>query len=353
MTGGNGTDTAIWTTWSDWTEGYTGSWEAYSESGVDISTIMSARFPYGLLKVGSGSSAVYDEIDFVHKQAISRVSRVAYSDEARAAAAAAGRAYEFDENYIYQARASEVVNSITIDEKYTVSEHGLEYFASSTIPVYSEILYGQNLKDKLKRNVVTLSEQTLTGGQKGQVRANIGAAAASELNSLENGLAIVVEGNKTAYASGAAIGDYVFVKNSTITDITDGLYKAAKAIPYNTTVDKTYFTACPKGLGGEVASLSDQIGTKDVDVTPGTGVTLGSGFSAKRTGNVISIVGSFTTTGSTNAILSTGVVGQTRFSELLDSNMAWTGKTVYNNASGDIYGSIPAGTYILNHVFVV
>ena len=259
VTGGNGTDTAIWTTWSDWDEGYDGNWEAYSESSVDISTIMSSRFPYGLLKVGSGSSAVYDEIDFVHKQAISRVSRVAYSDEARAAAESAGRVYEFDENYIYQARASEIVNSITIDEEYTVSEHGLEYFASSTIPVYSEILYGQNLKDKLKRNVVTLSEQTLTGGQKGQVRANIGAAAASELTSLENGLAIVVEGNKTAYASGAAIGDYVFVKNSTIADIVDGCYTAAKAIPYNTVVDKTYFTACPKGLGGEVAALSDQI----------------------------------------------------------------------------------------------
>ena len=87
---------------------------------------------------------------------------------------------------------------------------------------------------------------------------------ASELSSLENGLAIVVDGNKTAYASGAAIGDYVFVKNSTITDITDGLYKAAKAIPYNTTVDKTYFTACSKGLGGEVASLSDQIANNDI-----------------------------------------------------------------------------------------
>ena len=256
VTGGNGTDTAIWTTWSDWDEGYDGNWEAYSESSVDISTIMSSRFPYGLLKVGSGSSAVYDEIDFVHKQAISRISRVAYTDEARAAAESAGRVYEFDENYIYQARASEVVNSITIDEEYTVSEHGLEYFASSTIPVYSEILYGQNLKDKLKRNVVTLSEQTLTSGQKGQVRRNIGAAAADELTSLEDGLAIVVDGNKTSHTGGAASGDYVLVKNSTIADITDGGYTAAKAIPANTVIDKTYLTPCSKGA---LNSLSDHI----------------------------------------------------------------------------------------------
>ena len=252
VTGGNGTDTAIWTTWSDWDEGYDGSWQAYSESSVDISTIMSSRFPYGLLKVGSGSSAVYDEIDFVHKQAISRISRVAYTDEARAAAEAAGRPYEFDEDYIYQARATEIVNSITIDEEYTVSEHGTEFFASSTIPVYSEILYGQNLKDKLKRNVVTLSEQALTAGQKRQVRANIGAGTVA----LEDGLAIVVDGNKTAHIGGAASGDYVLVKNSTIADILDGGYTAAKAIPANTVIDKTYLTPCSKGIAN---SLSEHI----------------------------------------------------------------------------------------------
>jgi hypothetical protein len=152
VTGGNGTDTAIWTTWSDWiSQANGGTWEAYSESEVDITTIMSSNFPYGLLKVGT----VADEIDFVHKQAISRISRTAYSAEARAAAAASGRAYEFDENYIYQVRAEETVNAITIDEEYQISEHGLEYFAGTAVDVYSEILYGQNLKDKLKRQVVT------------------------------------------------------------------------------------------------------------------------------------------------------------------------------------------------------
>lgn len=249
VTGGNNTDTAIWTTWSDWDEGYSGSWQAYSESTVSLASIMSANFPYGLCKVGD----VCDEIDFVHKQAISRISRVAYSDEARAAAEASGRPYEFDEDYIYQVRATEITNSITIDEEYTVSEHGLEWFAGSTVAVYSEILYGSNLKDKLRRDVVTLSEQTLTDGQKRQVRDNIGAGTVA----LEEGLAIVVDGNKTSHTGGAAIGDYVLVKNSTITDITDGGYTAAKAIPANTVIDKTYLTACSKGA---LNSLSEQIG---------------------------------------------------------------------------------------------
>ena len=185
VTGGNSTDTAIWTTWSDWTEGYDGSFAAYAESTVDITTIMNANFPYGLLRVGD----TRDEIDFIHKQAISRISRTAYTEEARAAAAASGRAYEFDEDYIYQVRASEIVNSITIDEEYTVSEHGLEWFESSPIAVYSEILYGQNLRDKLKRDVVTISEQTLTNGQKGQVRTNIGAASQADLTSANEAIA--------------------------------------------------------------------------------------------------------------------------------------------------------------------
>ena len=48
--------------------------------------------------------------------------------------------------------------------------------------------------------------------------------------------------------SGASIGQYVLLKNSTITGCTDGAYKAAKAIPYNTAIDSTYLTAVNGGL---------------------------------------------------------------------------------------------------------
>ena len=274
VTGGNNTDTAIWTTWSDWDEGYSGSWQAYSESTVSLAAIMSANFPYGLCKVGD----VCDEIDFVHKQAISRISRVAYSDEARAAAEASGRPYEFDEDYIWQVRATEITNSITIDEEYTVSEHGLEWFAGTTVEVYSEILYGSNLKDKLRRDVVTLSEQALTAGQKSQVRRNIGAGTVA----LEEGLAIVVDGNKTAHVGGAAIGDYVLVKNSTIADIVDGGYTAAKAIPAATVIDKTYLTACANGIAN---SLSEQIVTKSTTLTSANSGVFRQ--SIRKSGNVV------------------------------------------------------------------
>ena len=91
------------------------------------------------------------------------------------------------------------------------------------------------------------------------------------LDQLADDMAIIVNGNKTAYASGAAVGQYVLLRNSTITDRADGMYKAAKAIPYNTTIDKTYLTAVS---GGAINSLSDQIASKQDKGSSVTGSTL-------------------------------------------------------------------------------
>lgn len=178
VTGGNATDTAIFCTWSDWTTGPDRAWEAYTESGIDFSAIMSTAFPYGLCQIVSGTMSLSDEIDLVHKQAVSRITRMAYSLENLAAVRAAGRLYEYDEDYIYQERETYLVTQITLGDAYTVSEHGLERFEDTPVAAYAAILYGTNLKDKLKRDVLTISEQTLTGAQQAQVRDNIGAADA-------------------------------------------------------------------------------------------------------------------------------------------------------------------------------
>lgn len=74
----------------------------------------------------------------------------------------------------------------------------------------------------------------------------------AKLESHLDDIGIVVDGNKTSYASGAAQGQYVVLKNSSIVDsgsdmLADGLYTAAKAIPYNTVIDKTYLTQCSGG----------------------------------------------------------------------------------------------------------
>ena len=73
-------------------------------------------------------------------------------------------------------------------------------------------------------------------------------------------MAPIVNGNKSTV--GAAIGEYVLVRNSSITGITDGAYTAAKAIPANTTIDSTYLTAV--GTGGALNSLNSKMTWKAV-----------------------------------------------------------------------------------------
>ena len=277
VTGGNGTDTAIWPTWSDWDEGYDGSWEAYTENTVSIASIMTANFPYGLCKIGTGATAVCDEIDFLHKQAINRISRVTYSAEARASAEASGRQYTFDENYIWQERETPNVSSITIDEKYTVSQHGLEWFNGTTLELYAEILYGANLKDKLRRDVVTVSPQSLTSGQKSTARTNIGAGSAEDvatnaanitaqsqaIQKIEEGIAYRLGSTNTTGAT-LAVGTYVYVTGNT-NGVADGMYKVSTAIVANGSLTTSNLTAVSGGIGNELnnnlASLSDHIGT--------------------------------------------------------------------------------------------
>ena len=265
VTGGNATDTAIICTWSDWEEGPDVDWEAYAESSVNIAAIMTAYFPYGLCKIVDGDDVVCDEIDFVHKQAINRITRMAYSEENRASCEAAGRPFEYDENYIYQARATETTNAITVDEEYTVSEHGLEWFAGSSVEIWSEILYGTNLKDKLKRDVLTISKQTLTSGQKAQVRENIGAAPADggAVDKLSAAMSYVVNGNKSIETVSIPVGAYVRLVNSAIVGRSDGMYTVKTAIPVDTVIDSSYFNESAPIAGGGLNALNSNFTWKN------------------------------------------------------------------------------------------
>lgn len=173
VTGGNDTDTYIVNVWSDWTEGPSGSFEAYSETEVDLSAIMTANFPNGLMRVAD----VRDEINLNTAQAISRIGRMAYSAANLASAKASGRPWEADTDYIYIVKAEETVTAITLDGSYTASDHGNEFFTGTAVAVYLETIYGNNLKNKLERDVLTISQQTLSAAQKTQVQDNIGVTA--------------------------------------------------------------------------------------------------------------------------------------------------------------------------------
>ena len=182
--GGNSTDTQVYMTWEDWVDTSDHpAWAEYSETVINLASVMDTYFPYGLLRVGD----VRDEINLNAGLAISNVERLEYSAENLAEAEASGRVYEYDENYIYLERASAVTNSITLDGAFDAYDHGIEFFTGTTTPVYAAMLYGNNLKNKLERDVLTISAQDLTSAQKTQVLSNIGALPAFESMSCAGG----------------------------------------------------------------------------------------------------------------------------------------------------------------------
>jgi hypothetical protein len=95
------------------------------------------------------------------------------------------------------------------------------------------------------------------------------------LNGLENEIGVVVTGNKTASGVAASVGQYVILKNSSITGKTDGLYKAAKAISAATAIDGTYLTAVS---GGGLNSLDSAINSVEAK-------SLGNAFNSRSVSN--------------------------------------------------------------------
>ena len=112
----------------------------------------------------------------------------------------------------------------------------------------------------------------------------------------QNALGIIVDGNKAAVS--ATTGQYIILRNSTITGKTDGLYTAAKSIPANTAIDGTYLTAVS---GGGLNALNDKIAT--------TSVTTVGKVKYWKSGNTVSVYvdgASASTTLTTLANLPTG-----------------------------------------------
>lgn len=172
VTGGD-TSTYIYATWSNWTDDYQGEFETYTVDTVDISEVM-VNFVNGLFAIGD----VRDEINFNTQKAYSRIQRIAYTAENLATVISSGQQYDTDTNYIYVVRENPVEYAFTIDGTYTVSDHGLEFYtAATTTPPVTQTIYGDNLKDKLRTDVLTISAQELSASQKSQVLENIGAAS--------------------------------------------------------------------------------------------------------------------------------------------------------------------------------
>lgn len=173
VTGGDATTTYITPRQSDWTEGPDVPFAAYTRSTIDL-TVLGDLFEDGMAAVGG----VFDVVDFEMGMAIKKIEKLTYSDETIAALISAGRAYDADENSIYAVMDSadwETVElAATMDGIYSVSDHGIEWFDGTETGPYCMVLYGQNLKDKLVSDVLTISQQALTPEQQEQVQKNIG-----------------------------------------------------------------------------------------------------------------------------------------------------------------------------------
>lgn len=97
----------------------------------------------------------------------------------------------------------------------------------------------------------------------------IGTTNAVGSNVTADMLGIVIKGNSTTIGADT-IGQYVIVKNSTISDRPDGLYTAAKVIPANTAIDATYLSEPISG--GGLNSLKNDIFIKRSGYSIGTPV---------------------------------------------------------------------------------
>lgn len=155
VTDGNNTDTAIWMTWTNWYDGYPGSFERYKETVVDFSSLMNSFFTNGLLEVGN----YQDEINFNTGIATSRVVRYPYDPSTIngiiASAITNHQDYEYDEYYVYLSRIVPLTYIFDINNEYTASDHGMERYTGTSCAVETKSVYGQNLKDKLRRECVT------------------------------------------------------------------------------------------------------------------------------------------------------------------------------------------------------
>ena len=148
------------------------------KNGVDLPTGL-----YGMPAIGN----VFDEIRFETVNTYTkRIERVANTVDNMAMVQAYGTQYLYDSNYIFYVLKDVdiVVYELgDVPSEYTVNDYGTEALVATTPDNMCtlNISYGTNLKDKLRTNVLTISQQDLTAAQQEQVRTNIGISNSANL----------------------------------------------------------------------------------------------------------------------------------------------------------------------------
>lgn len=110
-------------------------------------------------------------------------------------------------------------------------------------------------------------------------------------------IAPIINGKQCAL--GAASGDYVLLRNSTITGKSDGAYIATKAIPANTDIDSTYLGNAI--TGGISNSLNNNLTSQLINLTKPsvTGISVSNNTFAEKVGKIVMLAFEIDVTGST------------------------------------------------------
>jgi len=184
---------------ASWSGGEDVSYADYTLSTITIPTkdVNNANLPtatYGMPSVGG----VADTLSFDLKMYTQYIGQMAYSAANLATVQAMGVDYDYDSTNIFYVlpTPNTFYLATEVSGVYECHDYGSEWFeCSTTTPIVAEHLYGQNLRDKLRNDVVTISPMTgdnaLTDAQKATFRSNIGAASAADVTQLNNDSRVV------------------------------------------------------------------------------------------------------------------------------------------------------------------
>ena len=141
---------------------------------VDVEDVDLPLKTYGIPRIG----AVPDTLDLDAGIYIQRIGRLANTPANMSTVIGYGTDYDYDDNYIYYVLPQSVTYRVNISPNYIVNDWGTEEFLDTEIAVNAQTLYSQNLRDKLRTDVLTISTQipALTDSQLSTIAHNIGLA---------------------------------------------------------------------------------------------------------------------------------------------------------------------------------
>lgn len=138
-------------TWSGYEDT---TYESYSESVITIPTVDANNnslptADYGIPSVGG----VYDTLSLTALTYTKRIGHYPYSAENLAIVEALETEYDYDSSHIFYVLDTPVVYTLasSVIDTYVVADFGIEEFLGTSVTSFAQNLYGDNLRDKLRR----------------------------------------------------------------------------------------------------------------------------------------------------------------------------------------------------------